>query len=942
MKRPWPLWMQYWNALRPCWFAALIVISVCAIVLAAGQMRDILEYSVDRSAQQFGVRWPLVFLYLESALLSITAWYFCRAALYLRYPHTDRAGAADTSRKWVPRWLGIATPIAIGLGFAVRAGALAATDMNAGTLMQEGGLFDQDWFKHVVHALGFFGLALLLLLFYQHRRLVPFFDDKTTAEERYALREQLTRRVWFALAILIAHAFIILGAILIWPVGAPRLVGAGGLVLCAAAAWLAFGTLLIVMSSRMSGPPVILALVLIAAIFSFWNDNHNIKTLPNPEFAADGSPPPDRATFEAHTWRWLVDRRADIRAASLENPYPVVFVAAEGGGIRAAYVAALTLAKLEDLTACAFSEHLFAMAGVSGGSVGVATFVASRANLAETACPELRETNYASRRTRGEGSELNLNPFETQARAFLKQDHLSPTLAGMFFVDLPARFSFLPFPASQLWVDRGWFMEESLIRGWGDVIGRSQGAKPVWSASLEHAHERGDVMGLPITDAIAAAAPVKADGTVMTEPAVVFTTTSVKTGRQWAVSNVRVDRQDWERRRDLLRVLDGSLTLAQSAHMSARFTLISPAATATWRECLVLRAEDDPVRIAVLDTPQSEAENCEESSTNGLVASEKRRDRFVDGGYFENSGASALERMMQVFERVVNVTCRQPGPDETPAELEARTRADLLRILPAPEVADALRLPCVSDRLSLHVIALDADPAVVPEGADPTAFQRAELSELEDALLSDGFLSETTSPVRALFATREERGREAVFDLYVALLARRERFRETRTIDDTREYVSTPRSIARRTARTIDEISMNNNTSVTPRIVAKTAEIRAQRQNNEPRTRSGSVPQADYSAAREVLEKIVRERDRQEAADIYNWQCDEVIRGPDGQIIEEDGWHLIRILVDEDDRDGLRVPLGWLLAASSARTIEGSLARDCDLLRLVETLKPRE
>ncbi|MFX7866411.1 hypothetical protein ABTK37_20655, partial [Acinetobacter baumannii] len=53
--------------------------------------------------------------------------------------------------------------------------------------------------------------------------------------------------------------------------------------------------------------------------------------------------------------------------------FPLYVVAAEGGGIYAATHAASFLAEIQDMCP-GFSHHLFAISGVSGGSVGAAVF----------------------------------------------------------------------------------------------------------------------------------------------------------------------------------------------------------------------------------------------------------------------------------------------------------------------------------------------------------------------------------------------------------------------------------------------------------------------------------------------------------------------------------------------------------------------------------------
>jgi hypothetical protein len=112
-----------------------------------------------------------------------------------------------------------------------------------------------------------------------------------------------------------------------------------------------------------------------------------------------------------------------------EGPVPMLIVATAGGGIRAAYWTAEILEKLagdfekED----GFKEeggvrpYLFAISGVSGGSVGAAAFEAALAERDEPTC-------HAG------GATCPL------ATTFLTADFLAPALANLVFVDAPSLF----------------------------------------------------------------------------------------------------------------------------------------------------------------------------------------------------------------------------------------------------------------------------------------------------------------------------------------------------------------------------------------------------------------------------------------------------------------------------------------------------------------------
>src|SRR5258706_6410187 len=103
--------------------------------------------------------------------------------------------------------------------------------------------------------------------------------------------------------------------------------------------------------------PLMTILLIFSVLISPCADNHVIRTA-----GAPSVPRQDVATtFDG----WMRDlAKSDTRP----NP-PVFIVATEGGGIRAAYWTAAVLGTLHDATDGAFTRHLFAISGVSGGSV---------------------------------------------------------------------------------------------------------------------------------------------------------------------------------------------------------------------------------------------------------------------------------------------------------------------------------------------------------------------------------------------------------------------------------------------------------------------------------------------------------------------------------------------------------------------------------------------
>jgi hypothetical protein len=119
---------------------------------------------------------------------------------------------------------------------------------------------------------------------------------------------------------------------------------------------------------------------------------------------------------------WVSAQREVDGCFKRKDSIPMVLVAAPGGGIRAAYWTGIALDELfsEQRDLCA-PLRVFAMSGVSGGSVGAAVWTASGSSRARTALREM---------ARDEG--------------------LASAVAALFFRDLPASFT----GALNPWADR--------------------------------------------------------------------------------------------------------------------------------------------------------------------------------------------------------------------------------------------------------------------------------------------------------------------------------------------------------------------------------------------------------------------------------------------------------------------------------------------------------
>lgn len=142
----------------------------------------------------------------------------------------------------------------------------------------------------------------------------------------------------------------------------------------------------------------------------------------------------------------------DARAANYRQQfepkgqrYPVFIVAAQGGGIYAASSAAMFLAAMQDRCRH-FSQHIFAVSGVSGGAVGAALFA------------ELQEGREVGPEGKCHIGDLKDRTNLKAIEGIALQDHLSPAL-GLIWPDVVRKFQ----QATSL--DRSSVVERSFVCG---------------------------------------------------------------------------------------------------------------------------------------------------------------------------------------------------------------------------------------------------------------------------------------------------------------------------------------------------------------------------------------------------------------------------------------------------------------------------------------------
>lgn len=317
--------------------------------------------------------------------------------------------------------------------------------------------------------------------------------------------------------------------------------------------------------------PIFCILAAAAVLFAYLdlNDNHTIRHSYRTDFQRGAH----LSQYEFQSW---LDNRPDRSLYERRN-YPVFIVSTEGGGIRAAYFAALVLASIQDRCP-AFTNHVFAVSGVSGGSLGAAVFAATAKQLG----------------SRGVNNSCGLEPkgageFQHVAEEVLKSDLLSPMLAAMLFPDLLQRF----LPWSIEGFDRARAFEQALEDAWRVKTGGGEFSESFFDLSMGWR-----------------------DRSV---PSLVLNTTNVETGMRMAISHLDLYEASDSPIETVLDVNERlTMPLSTAVGLSARFPLIAPAG-----------------RI-----PASREQ----------FAGETRR--YVDGGYFENSGTATVRDILTAIRAI--------------------------------------------------------------------------------------------------------------------------------------------------------------------------------------------------------------------------------------------------------------------------------------------------
>ncbi len=562
----WGWMLDLWLVLKPCRFS-LISLTIGFIFFGlAPQGIDILRAMTETGE---GNTFSFVLFYACIWLWALSIWYWARHML--SFEHIYKAATNSNNKPRSGRFVEEVPRVLGGLAFL-------KTGREYPEALQDTFAVDTDFLAYI-----YFFSGILFYSFAKLRRRI--FGKMLRVEKCDALHKDFkkefgdlpktARTFVFLLTLITVIAFI-------WttvdPVGAGML-GTANLLLIAAANWVFIGTVLVFYGDKRRIPVFIMLLVL-AFIFSAWNDNHVMRT--QARLTPDTN---TRLAIDDHFEQWISPRLARWQKKNKNDKFPLFIVAAEGGGIRAAYWSATLLGAMQDSNP-EFASHIYAMSGVSGGSLGIATFAA----LVKVSADKNAKLDSAC---------LDKDKklvYQVCAHAMLSKDFLAPVAGRMLYGDLVQRF--LPVGFNSF--DRARAIELGWESSWQSLTGTNYFSEPL--------------LGLYGKN--------RAKTNV---PALFLNSTWVEEGRRVISSNL-IKNDNFITVHDLYAMTDRHIGLSTAVHNSARFSYVSPAGT-------------------VID------------KDNKIIA------HLIDGGYYENSGATtAMEILNTIRKRAGNKRWQQIKP----------------------------------------------------------------------------------------------------------------------------------------------------------------------------------------------------------------------------------------------------------------------------------------
>jgi hypothetical protein len=561
------LWWHIMAAVRMLWICRAAVLPVLvgvALIVLTDQARDIVI--ADAAPSRKGLP-ALVATLVAVTIWATIAWYWARVTVQFALinpppplPHQRWHGWLTVE---VPRLIGTAAMLSVALAFwkARTLYSYAGDDKHASRFLVL-------MFAYMAIA-GIFYIAVRnrerIVLWLIKKRIVgpSWLPDRNLTTEIFDPRHPFAHKFLIA-TVLAAPFFSVL--VLLFPVSMSHDIfrGAVPAALLGFALMVPVGCYLVMLAAKYELPLFGSAIALLVVSPMVFGDFHDVRTLRDAK-APDGTPLDCKQQDEA----WIAkDKRLMLKEAYLKwweaneklvptpvdgnlKAPPLVMVATAGGASRAAFWTTQVLGEIAAREPH-FTDQLFMISGVSGGSLGAVTF------------RSLVEAHRLEKKT----SPVLDKPAE-KAREIIENDFLGPTFAAGLYVDLPSNGLTLvrKLVPSAVLPDRGVAIEKAWEEAW-ENSGAGSNAKLTWDKGF-----------------------VATFGGDRPWPALVLNGTSVERGKRIITSNIRFSTPTTAasnlsggiNRYDTFDMTKADIPISTSVTMSARFPVISP--TGALRDC---------------------------------------------------------------------------------------------------------------------------------------------------------------------------------------------------------------------------------------------------------------------------------------------------------------------------------------------------------------------
>ena len=591
---------SWFSGLRGSLYVMRVPIVMAAITVGAlsvlEQAQEVYRVLAQDRAATPGFQFHWVLALLALVALSLVFWQVARG---LSYDFTAQLPGpphplARVVLRWLPRILAT-TPLfgaALGL-WLCHSEVLSNKDPLLNDFVQGVDRLQRDFEMGIGICIAL-GVVIFIVTLIFERRMQD--ADRT--------RKVATYSNWVIFPIIVCASVAVLA---LDPVRMPQALG----VVPVFALWMAVLALLVGFLARLS----IFAIPALGLLIVYVAGIEILKLADNHEFRHEIRPVERRAVDEAFDV-WLGSRKDRAAYEAAQRPYPVYIVAAEGGGLYAAYLTAQFLTRMQDLCP-SFAQHVFTVSSVSGGSLGAAVFAGLMANEPNAAQPVSCKTGAA-----GPG------PMEQRAKQILSSDFLAPAVWGALFPDFLQRF--IPHALGPL--DRARVLEQAFERSW-----TAPGQNPMARGLF-------DICGSQMAGCLTGATPLLA-----------FNVTNVETGLQMVLSpldlttvgaNADPTQPPVGKIYDFFGVPGREpfhLQLSTAVGLSARFPWLSPPGWYSY---------DPPLAEEQMTTRRYKA-----AKRVMRAKTAKTRLTFVDGGYVDNSGVSTALNIAEFLD------ARQPRPN---------------------------------------------------------------------------------------------------------------------------------------------------------------------------------------------------------------------------------------------------------------------------------------